>query len=302
MSNYVKTVDFASKDALATGNPNKVALGTQIDTEYNNIATAMATKEDSANKGQANGYVPLNGSSLILDGYLTSNIPRKDTANTYTLAQTMPSPLNLKGNSTGTPNTYTSFQQSDGTENGNVGFIAATSTMSLKNLLNGGNINLITTGVGVVQINGSLAWTQANDGSGSGCDADMVDGLHAAAFATASHTHAASDIVSGTLAVARGGTGTTTVTGTGSVVLSVSPTLSGTISGGTFSGTLSGNGASVTSINASNISSGALSISLGGTGTTDGTARNITGRAGVTKTLSTSAPSGGSDGDIWYRY
>jgi hypothetical protein len=31
-------------------------------------------------------------------------------------------------------------------------------------------------------------------------------------------------------------------------------------------------------------------------------ARNITGRTGITKTLSTSAPSGGSNGDIWYKY
>jgi hypothetical protein len=31
-------------------------------------------------------------------------------------------------------------------------------------------------------------------------------------------------------------------------------------------------------------------------------ARNITGRSGTTKTLSTSTPSGGSNGDIWYRY
>ncbi len=31
-------------------------------------------------------------------------------------------------------------------------------------------------------------------------------------------------------------------------------------------------------------------------------ARNITGRTGIAKTLSTSAPSGGSNGDVWYRY
>lgn len=30
--------------------------------------------------------------------------------------------------------------------------------------------------------------------------------------------------------------------------------------------------------------------------------RNITSKTGTTKTLSTSAASGGSDGDIWYRY
>lgn len=32
------------------------------------------------------------------------------------------------------------------------------------------------------------------------------------------------------------------------------------------------------------------------------TTRNITGKTGIAKTLSTSAPSGGSDGDIWYQY
>jgi hypothetical protein len=31
-------------------------------------------------------------------------------------------------------------------------------------------------------------------------------------------------------------------------------------------------------------------------------ARNITGRTGIAKTLSTSTPSGGSNGDVWYRY
>lgn len=81
----------------------------------------------------------------------------------------------------------------------------------------------------------------------------------------------AGNIASGTLAVARGGTGTTTSTGTGNVVLSASPTLSGTITGGTFSGTFSGNGASITSLNAANIASGTLAVARGGTGTTTST-------------------------------
>jgi len=38
-------------------------------------------------------------------------------------------------------------------------------------------------------------------------NADLLDGLDSLAFALASHTHAASDIVSGTLTLARGGTG-----------------------------------------------------------------------------------------------
>jgi hypothetical protein len=48
MSNYTKTVNFAAKDALTTGDANKVVKGTEIDTEFNNIATAVATKYDSA--------------------------------------------------------------------------------------------------------------------------------------------------------------------------------------------------------------------------------------------------------------
>jgi hypothetical protein len=41
------------------------------------------------------------------------------------------------------------------------------------------------------------------DGSTSGLDADLLDGQHASAFATASHTHSAGDIVSGVLSADR---------------------------------------------------------------------------------------------------
>lgn len=48
MSNYTKATNFASKDSLATGNPSKIVKGTEIDTEYNAIAAAIATKADLA--------------------------------------------------------------------------------------------------------------------------------------------------------------------------------------------------------------------------------------------------------------
>jgi hypothetical protein len=48
LSDYTKTTDFAIKDGLATGNPSKVIKGTEHDAEYNNIATAVASKADSA--------------------------------------------------------------------------------------------------------------------------------------------------------------------------------------------------------------------------------------------------------------
>lgn len=46
MSDYAKTTNFASKDNLSSGNPAKIVKGTEIDTEFNNIATAIATKQD----------------------------------------------------------------------------------------------------------------------------------------------------------------------------------------------------------------------------------------------------------------
>lgn len=48
MSDYTKTVNFAAKDALISGNPNKVVKGTELNTEFDDIATAIATKANSA--------------------------------------------------------------------------------------------------------------------------------------------------------------------------------------------------------------------------------------------------------------
>jgi hypothetical protein len=48
MSNYVKATDFASKDALTSGDPLKLIKGTEINTEFNAIQTAVATKADLA--------------------------------------------------------------------------------------------------------------------------------------------------------------------------------------------------------------------------------------------------------------
>jgi len=46
LSDYTKSTNFATKDNLTSGNPAKIVKGTEIDTEFNNIATAIATKQD----------------------------------------------------------------------------------------------------------------------------------------------------------------------------------------------------------------------------------------------------------------
>jgi hypothetical protein len=46
VANYIKATNFATKDTLSTGNPNKIIKGTEIDTEFNAIASAVASKSD----------------------------------------------------------------------------------------------------------------------------------------------------------------------------------------------------------------------------------------------------------------
>ena len=48
MTDYTKTTNFAAKDSLPSGNANKIVKGAEIDTEFNNIATASATKANIA--------------------------------------------------------------------------------------------------------------------------------------------------------------------------------------------------------------------------------------------------------------
>lgn len=47
MSNYVKSTNFTSKDSLASGDPLKIVKGTEFDTEFNAIQTAIQSKADT---------------------------------------------------------------------------------------------------------------------------------------------------------------------------------------------------------------------------------------------------------------
>jgi hypothetical protein len=44
MADYVKATNFAVKDALTTGNPAKLVKGTELNSEFDAIATAVQTK------------------------------------------------------------------------------------------------------------------------------------------------------------------------------------------------------------------------------------------------------------------
>ena len=48
MSNYTKTTDFEAKDSLPSGDSGKIIKGAEFETEFDNIATAVATKSNTA--------------------------------------------------------------------------------------------------------------------------------------------------------------------------------------------------------------------------------------------------------------
>lgn len=83
MSNYVKSTNFATKDALASGNPLKIVKGTEIDTEFNNIATAVATKADLASP-TFTGTVTLPNATYSIS--ITGSAGSATTATTATTA------------------------------------------------------------------------------------------------------------------------------------------------------------------------------------------------------------------------
>ena len=106
MSNYTKSTNFASKDNLSSGNPLKIVKGTEIDTEFNNIATAIATKLDSASTTGSGNIVLATSPTLVTPALGTpsalvgTNIT--GTAAALSIGGTAATATNLAGGSNGT--------------------------------------------------------------------------------------------------------------------------------------------------------------------------------------------------------
>ena len=71
MSNYTKATNFAIKDSLNTGNPSKIIKGTEVNTEFDNIASAVSSKLD-ANNGALTGTTT--AVNLTVSGTFTATI------------------------------------------------------------------------------------------------------------------------------------------------------------------------------------------------------------------------------------
>lgn len=71
MSNYTKATDFAVKDSLSTGNPSKIVKGTEIDTEFSAIQSAVNSKADTANSALTGTATAVN---LTVSGTFTATV------------------------------------------------------------------------------------------------------------------------------------------------------------------------------------------------------------------------------------
>ena len=71
MSNYTKSTNFAAKDALNSGNAGKIIKGTEINTEFDNIASAITSKAEANNSALTGSTTAVN---LTVSGTFTATI------------------------------------------------------------------------------------------------------------------------------------------------------------------------------------------------------------------------------------
>jgi len=67
MANYNKSVNFAVKDTLQTGDPDKIVSGAEIDTEFNNISSSSTSKVDKVSSATSGNIASLTATGNIQD-------------------------------------------------------------------------------------------------------------------------------------------------------------------------------------------------------------------------------------------
>jgi len=73
MSNYNKATNFAVKDTLTSGDPDKVVSGAEIDNEFNALASAVTSKTDKVAAATTDNLAALDANGNLKDSSFPGN-------------------------------------------------------------------------------------------------------------------------------------------------------------------------------------------------------------------------------------
>jgi hypothetical protein len=143
MSNYTQSTNFATKDALPSGDPLKIVKGTEINTEFNNIATAVATKADLASPTFTGNVT----------GTFVGNVTGNVTGNTSGTAANVTGTVLVANGGTGA----TTFTSGALLKGAGTGAVAAASAADIVGQIGATAVQNATTAAngGVTSVNGS---------------------------------------------------------------------------------------------------------------------------------------------------
>ena len=111
MSNYNKATNFAVKDTLTSGDPDKVVSGAEIDNEFDAISSAVRSKADKVSAATTNNLASLDANGNLKDSNFPANatVPSGGIIMWSGLISAIPTGWSLCDGTNGTPDLRNRF-------------------------------------------------------------------------------------------------------------------------------------------------------------------------------------------------